>query len=112
MDNIILTPSFKEILDNEGYFEYKEVNGKVYGLYKFAFTVGLMCDLKLDSLFGGMLIVTYKHRYCYSYANLDECLLALKVYEGIGDPIGSWVKQKGGGVDRVNPDIVDEWINS
>ncbi len=111
MDNKILTPTLERILLNEGYFELKEVNGKVYGLFKYAFTIGLMCGLKLENLFGST-VSAYEHRYCYPYPKTEECLLALKVYDGIGDPIGGWIKQKGSGIDRVNPDIVDDWINS
>lgn len=108
MENKILTPELEQLFLNEGYFNLKEVNGKIYGLFKFMFTIGLMCDLKLESCFG-MNLPSYEYRYCYPYEKTEECLLALKVYDGIGDPIGSWVKQKGGGIDRINP-AIDDWI--
>ncbi len=109
--NKVLTKGLEQILLEEGYFELKEVNGKVYGLYKFMFTIGLICGLKLEDVFG-MNLPTYEHRYCYPYPKTEECILALKVYEGIGDPIGGWIKQKGGGIDRINPAIEDEWIKN
>ena len=105
MDNKILTPELEQVLLDDGYFELKEVNGKVNGLFKFAFTIGLVCDLKIRHGYS-----EYAYRYCYPYEKTAECLLAHKIYDGVDDPIGGWIKQKGGGIDRINPAIADDWI--
>jgi hypothetical protein len=101
----------EQILISDGYFNLKEVDGIIIGLYKFMFTIGLMVDIKVESGFGQQ-ISSYKYRYCYPYDKSLECLMDLELYDGIGDPIGGWVKQKGYGIDRVNPQIEKDWINN
>ena len=101
----------EQLLIDDGYFDLKEVDGVIIGLYKFMFTIGLMVDIKVEECFG-LNITTYKYRYCYPYEKSLECLMALKIYDGTGDPIGGWVKQKGSGIDRVNPSIENDWINN
>jgi hypothetical protein len=108
---MILTPELKEQLLADGYFHLKEVDGKICGLMRFAFTVGLMVNITLDEVFGTSLS-EYEYRFCYPYEKAEECLLDLKVYKYGEDPIGGWVKQKGSGIDRVNPAIEDEWLNN
>ena len=106
-----LTEELIEILEADGYLQLREVDGVIIGLYKFAFTIGLMVNVKLDQVFN-MTVTEYEYRFCYPYEKVHECVIDLKLYRYGVDPIGGWVKQKGNGIDRVNPAIEDEWINS
>jgi hypothetical protein len=45
--------------------------------------------------------IGYEYRFCYK--NHNEAVKALEVWEGTGDPPGNWIKQKGLGEDRPNP---------
>ena len=98
--NIVLTPEVIDRLTKENYYMLKEINGVIYGLYEFMYTIGLVVNInpKLD-----MWSDQYDYRYCYPKEKLRECILALHVWDGKGDPIGPWIKQKGGGIDRTNP---------
>lgn len=97
-----LTAELKQQLEKDGYFELKEANGIILGLMRFAFTLAIVVDIKSDGF--------YEHRYCYPYAETLDCLMSYKIYDGIDDPIGKWVKNKGHDRDRVNPAIEQEWI--
>ena len=108
---MILTPELEETLLADGYFHLRVIDGKICGLQKFAFTVGLMINITLDEMFSTPMS-QYEYRFCYPYEKAAEALLALEFYKYGEDPIGGWVKQKGGGIDRVNPAIEDEWINN
>lgn len=82
-------------LEKEGYREIREVPGRgLCGLFNFMFTLGLVVGL--DS-------VGYKFRYCYPHEKAFEAIVALKLWDGIGDPSGSWIKRKGDGGDFLNP---------
>jgi hypothetical protein len=108
---MILTPELEETLRADGYFFLREIDGKICGLMKFAFTVGLMVNITLDEMFITPMS-QYEYRFCYPYEKAQECLNDLTIYKYGVDPIGGWVKQKGSGIDRVNPVIEKEWINS
>lgn len=96
-----LTEELKKDLESNGYFDLKECNGIILGMMKFAFTLAIVVDIKeLD----------YDHRYCYPYEKTLDCLMAYKIYEGLGDPIGPWVKNKGWNRDRLNPELESEHI--
>jgi hypothetical protein len=98
-----LTDEIKQSLESDGYFELKESNGFILGLMKFAFTLAIVVDIHNDG--------SYEHRFCYPYGKALECLMAYKLYEGIDDPQGSWIKNKGWNVDRLNPAIAHLHIN-
>lgn len=98
-----LTPELEKYLNEQGYFNLKVVDGKICGLMKFMYTIGLVVNIKEWD---------YEYRYCYPYANTAECLLDFGVYKYGVDPIGGWVKQKGGNIDRVNPAIEEEWLKN
>lgn len=84
-----------KLLEKEGYYSIKYVDGKgLCGLREFAFTVGLCYGLEETS---------YAGRYCYPKHLSDDAVIALSVWNGKGDPIGSWVKHKGIGGEWGNP---------
>lgn len=68
-------------------------DGRHIGLVRMIFTVGLAVDLAADG--------TYSSRYCYP--NLAAAAAALAAWDGVGDPPGPWLKQKGVGIERSNP---------
>lgn len=82
-----------EYLKTEGYFGFKEVPGKgLCGLSLFLFTTGLVVGLEESG---------YRGRYCYQ--TQEEAEVALKYWDGQGDPLGNWTKYKGEGGERENP---------
>ena len=98
--SVILTPEVSNRLTREGYYMLKEMNGVIYGLYDFIFTTGLVVNINpvLD-----IWSDQYEYRYCYPKEKLRECILALHIWDGKDDPTGPWIKQKGPGIDRLNP---------
>jgi hypothetical protein len=42
-------------------------------------------------------------RYCFEH--YSDALDSLMSWNGIGDPPGDWIKQKGLGIDRINPNF-------
>lgn len=82
---MILTPEIKSILESEGYFNLKIIEGRgVVGLFRFIFTVGLVY---------GISEYDYKGRYCYP--NLHDATASLEKWDGKEDPSGNWIKHKG-----------------
>jgi hypothetical protein len=78
---------------DHGYFEIREIEGVgICSLMTFAFTTGLVI---------GMNDVGYKGRYCFS--SKEEASQSLKEWDGVGDPPGNWIKYKGYGGERSNP---------
>jgi hypothetical protein len=72
-------------------------------LSPFLFTWGLMVGVDESG---------YRTRFCYE--NLLEAAKAICTWDGVGDPPGNWIKEKGG-VERSNPnfkgiDIVEETV--
>lgn len=87
-----LDNAFLNFLKKEGYFELKHIDNVGWcGLYRFAFTIGLVI---------GMNKYGYVGRYCYEH--LSDAKEALKEWDGKNDPSGPWIKYKGEGGERVN----------
>lgn len=75
------------------YLIVKSINGHWCGVRRMAFTTGLFVNI--DN-FG------YGHRYCYH--TTKEATDALNKYYNLTlDPPGNWIKMKGAGEDRPNP---------
>ena len=75
-------------LARQGYFEIRQClrTGKLYGLYRFIYTIGLCCDLQEHH---------YAGRYCYP--SLNEALPGLRDWQARGfegAPVG-FIKYKG-----------------
>jgi hypothetical protein len=86
---------FIDYLKTEGYQNIKEIPGKgICGLRDFIFTTGLII---------GMDEVGYFGRYCYG--SKEEALAAINSWDGQGDPPGDWIKYKGNGGERSNPNL-------
>jgi len=90
-----MTPQEAEAAAN-GYDAVRTLpDGRVIGLQRMAFTVGLFVGI---GRFG------YDSRYCYPPG--PEALRGLMAWDGKGDPPGPWIKHKGApGGDRMNPSI-------
>ena len=85
----------KQNMIEEGYFNLKVIDGKLCGLYRFAFTTGLVVDLTECE---------YSHRYCYS--NLSDAKEALEKYLNTEEhPTGPWIKMKGSKGELSNPNL-------
>lgn len=81
-----------QFLKSQGYYEIRRIEGHgLCGLKKFAFTTGLIIGMEYDSYFG---------RYCFPTEH--DALNSLNEWNGIGDPLGNWIKYKGGGGEREN----------
>jgi hypothetical protein len=91
-----LTDEFKAYLESNGYFDLKEVDGKILGLMRFMYTIAIVVDI--DS-------TGYSHRYCYPNERAFSCLVNYKHYKGEGDPGGHWLVRKGRGGDYRNPNL-------
>jgi hypothetical protein len=80
-------------LESEGYTHIKYINGRGYcGLKRFVFTTGLVVGLDYSGYVG---------RYCYHSSG--DAKTAINNWTGIGDPDDHWIKYKGDGEDRSNP---------
>lgn len=91
-----MTDETKSCLESEGYNHLREIPGKgVCGIRQFLFTYGLVTGLD-DS--------GYMGRYCYN--SEVEALYALDKWDGTSDPIGKWIKYKGAGGERSNPELL------
>lgn len=99
-----LTPEIQKILEDDGYSHLREIDGVICGLFPFMYTVGLMVNIYMEGVLGRELS-TYEYRFCYPYKQAGQALLALKLFEYGKDPIGGWIKQKGYGIDRTNPNL-------
>lgn len=88
--------NLRAFLESTGYTDLRVVQGKVCGLYPFAFTTGLVVGLDL---------VGYERRYCFE--NASDARTALEGWNGQDHPPGPWIKlkgvYKGCMVDIVNP---------
>lgn len=80
------------MLEKQGYYNVKVVNGKICALFRFIFTIGLVVDCNEHG---------YKYRYCYE--NAMDAKKALEEWDGEGHPLGDWIKRKGEGGDLINP---------
>jgi hypothetical protein len=85
----------REELTEAGYFNLRVVEGRgICGLRQFIYTLG-MCY--------GLNNVGYEGRYCYPHANSVSAVIALTVWDGKEDPMGNWIKHKGGIGEYSNP---------
>jgi hypothetical protein len=81
-----------DFLESQGYYNLKEIpNVGLCGLYRFAFTTGLVIGLQP---------IGYNGRYCYPLH--ADAVKALNEWNGHGDPSGEWIKYKGVGGERSN----------
>jgi len=84
----------KEVIESLGYFSPKLLStGEWAALGKFIFTTGLLV---------GIDEVGYRTRFCYKYST--DALIALNAWDGVGDPPGNWIKEKGS-IERNNPNL-------
>lgn len=91
-----LTPSLKNFLEENKYFELCEIGDNVVGLHKYFTTLGLVV---------GLTLISYERRYCYQ--DPAEAYLALEHYKKnpkLVHPSGNWIKVKG----RMNGKILDD----
>lgn len=87
-----------EALTQDGYQHLRVLpNGLVIGTHKMLFTTGLFVGLDRTG---------YRYRYCYE--NENDAMLAATLWDGEGDPPLLWIKRKGLGEDKLNP----EWAKS
>ena len=84
----------EEELEAMGYSHLRNIRGQLCGLYKFAFTAGLIVGL--DDC-------DYARRYCYEHNS--DAIKALADWDGLDHPGGPWIKVKGHGIDQVNPKL-------
>ena len=73
-----------EYLNENGYYALTNINGKLCGLHRFAFTTGLVVGLDRNG---------YERRYCFDKQN--DALESLLTWDGIDHPSGNWIKCKG-----------------
>lgn len=83
------------ILEREGYTHIRELKGELCGVRDYLFTAAIC--IGLDSW--GM-----RTRYCYE--TRTEAEIALKHWDGNGDPLGQWIKQKP--EERLGPALKDD----
>ena len=80
-------------LEKEGYYNIKEIPGTgICALFTFMFTTGLVVNCNQHG---------YEGRYCYQVK--QEAEDALELWDGKGDPLFNWIKYKGEGGERKNP---------
>jgi len=85
-----LTPGLQTFLENEGYCHLTEIEGRgICAVYKFMFTFAIVYGIDEHG---------YRGRWCYSGS--IEPAVALRQWNGIGDPLGNWIKYKGEGGER------------
>lgn len=94
-------------LTQDGYLLNRELpDGRILSLYRMMFTIAL-CVMRPG----------YAHafpdngritRYCYAHEHIAEAIDAVADWDGSGDPPGPWIKQKEGGIDRLNPALANE----
>lgn len=81
-----------------GYREMRVApSGEIVGLMSFLFTTGLVVGISDSG--------DYRTRFCY--AKPLDAFNALRAWDGVGDPPGVWIKEKGVGVDRRNPTLAE-----
>jgi hypothetical protein len=78
------------------YFYLRQIEGRgLCGMKRFIFTTGLAW---------GISQFIYEGRYCFpDYAEAERCFFE---WDGKGDPEGEWIKYKGVGGERSNPNFV------
>jgi hypothetical protein len=89
-----LSKELKVFLENAGYKQLKEVNGRgLCGIFGFLYTVAIVEGIdKYD----------YKGRWCYPHAYAKELVIAYNVWDDVDAPKGRWIKYKGDGEEKLN----------
>lgn len=87
----MLTPAFKQYLEDQSYFELRESSHGVIGLWRFVYTTGICVGLDQCG---------YRYRYCYP--SLLSAMTALKDWATAGyqDEPKGYIKRKGLGGDK------------
>lgn len=93
----VITPEIQKVLDENGYYMPKLINGKLCALMNYMFTTGVVVNISEYS---------YERRYCYHHQ--IEALLAIEAYEDLTQHApGGWIKCKGAymgqPIDCLNP---------
>ncbi|MET0980102.1 MAG: hypothetical protein ABWX90_02500 [Candidatus Saccharimonadales bacterium] len=93
----VITPEIQKVLDENGYYMPKLINGQLCALMNYMFTTGIVVNISEYS---------YERRYCYHHP--VEALLAMEVYEDVTQHApGDWIKCKGAymgqPIDCLNP---------
>ncbi len=99
--HFIKTPDekFTDSMMQEGYFPVRKLpTGKWVGCFQMNYTGALIIGLDESG---------YEKRYCY--ASIYGAMAAALTWDGLGDPPGNWIKEKGNGVDRLNPKIEENF---
>lgn len=98
VQELMADPIVQAAMKIEGYAYLRRLpTGEWAALRKFLFTTGLVVGIDLHG---------YRTRFCYERA--EDALDALLAWDGSGDPSGPWIKEKGLGVDRLNPKLETE----
>jgi hypothetical protein len=79
--------------EDDGYIGIRQMNnGEWIAILRMNYTWGLHV---------GMTKTGYKGRYCYE--RQIDAMTAARVYEGVEDPSGPWIKYKGEDGERMGP---------
>lgn len=85
-------PEFQGWLEKQGYSHVRQLpSGEWIGVSPFLYTAGLCIGLDETG---------YRVRFCYANSRAAED--AADLYDGVGDPPGLWIKEKGGS-ERLGP---------
>jgi hypothetical protein len=98
----VITPEIQKVLDENGYYMPKLINGKLCALMNYMFTTGLVVNISEYS---------YERRYCFHHP--VEALLAIEAYEDLTQHApGDWIKCKGAymgqPIDALNPKFCED----
>ena len=98
----VITPELQKILNENGYYMPKLINGKLCALMDYMFTTGIVVNITEYS---------YERRYCFQHT--IEALLAIEVYEDLTQHApGGWIKCKGAymgqPIDCLNPKFCED----
>jgi len=87
------TEQLKVLLQGEGYEHVRQLpDGRLIGIMAQLFTTGLVVGLHL---------IGYAGRYCYE--RRADAVEACAAWDGLGHPMGPWVKYKGEGGECLGP---------
>lgn len=89
----------KAFLEAEGYRDLRVIPGRgVCGIRAFMFTNAIVYGLDMGGYIG---------RYCYPHEKIGELIMAYALWDGKEDPLGQWIKHKGG-YEYINPNYYDD----
>jgi hypothetical protein len=96
MEELAIGKDLEEFLTKEGYKNLRVIPGRgVCGLMGFAYTVGLVWGIDKNGYCG---------RWCYPREKAVQAVMALSVWNGVGDPPFEWLKYKGN-IEYWNPNV-------